>query len=80
MRFQNQNTPPVMAQPTSPSITQCSARYTNEASITTGNNNTNAFSHFGRIHGRKNAGTMSANEACSEGIAATPLPLLSASL
>ncbi len=78
IRFQNQNAPAVMAQPTRPSITQCSPRYTSDASMVTGNSSSATFTHRRRIHSKKNSGTMNANDACSDGIAATAFPLLRA--
>src|SRR4051794_15886632 len=39
-----------------------------------GKQSTIAFSHFGLMRGRKNAGTKSENAECSDGIAATALP------
>src|SRR4029078_12563906 len=46
--------------------------------MSTGNSSTTTLSQRGLIHGRKNAGTRRANEACSDGIAATALPQSSA--
>ena len=44
----------------------------------TGKHSTSALSHHGLSHGRKNAGTISANDACNDGMAATALPQSSA--